>query len=127
MAIRPTMQTASIAFGLPSIAARNVPLASRGVVSVSGTSTALDCSIGKVGLGKRSASERYARVEPHVEKIDEQVGHHEDQRADDDHGLHHGIVPSRDRLHGEQTHARPREHRLDDDRTTEQMAKLEAN
>src|ERR1700722_7315977 len=104
--------TANMAFGLVTSAARNrlrMTLRNkvwRGRPGLSATSCD-KCRLppwpGLLG------SIRNARIEPHIDEIDQQIGDDEDQRADDDHRLHDRIVAAEHRLHGQEADAGPGE------------------
>src|SRR5215475_15603189 len=67
-----------------------------------------------------------ARVEDRVEEIHHEVDNHERGGDEEDPALHQGIVAGLDRTHHHRAEARPREHRLRQDRAPQQEAHLDA-
>ena len=57
-----------------------------------------------------------ARIEGHLEQIGEQISNHDEDRTDDDGGRHEIVVAAGDGIRRGESHARPREHFLDEQR-----------
>src|SRR2546426_6712709 len=64
------------------------------------------------------------RVEPRVREVHHEVQGHQRAGHEHDVGLHHGIIPEQDRLHGQASHPGQREDRLDDHRAGQERPQL---
>ena len=62
-----------------------------------------------------------------VNHIDHQVHEHESQGDEEDDALSEGVFALEDRIDGQAAQAGQRKQGFDDDRTTEQVAELDAN
>src|SRR2546422_5807243 len=65
-----------------------------------------------------------ARIEPRVHEVDHEVEAHQRASHEHDVGLHDGIIPEQNRLHGQAAHPGQREDRLHDHRSGQKRSQL---
>src|SRR5918998_3392172 len=98
---------------IPSIAApmrpmrwrRNERHARRGGTAAAGAVTSISTLIG--------SSFAHARIEPAVDQLGDEVGHHDGQRDQKERALQHRVVAIGNSVDGQRAEAGPRVHRLD--------------
>ena len=62
-----------------------------------------------------------------MDNIHQQVQEHKERRQNQDDALQHGDIPLKDRQVEQETRPWPAKHSLDEDRATQQIAKLQAH
>src|SRR5262245_47563350 len=105
---------------------RRVPTASLRSSALRAISpVAFICDMAPFLLCRALPGERDARIDKHVDEVDQDIDHDYKGSSDESHAEDHRVVPSRDRVIHEQAETRPREDLLDDHRATEDARNLQ--